>query len=225
MNKIIYLKQEVNIGDIINFQDLKLTLTQEIVDNNPNLFEVKKELLFTTEDGVDIYKGDRVWYVNYLYTLCGGNQVYDKRYNHNAFTWFSTKEAAEAWITANKPEKTLEDYENILLKDTTNLYSFNNVTIDLRFLWDVFKEKEPKLYWLKVLQLIADDLNGEWRRAKIRDSQAWFIGKQYESNLDDYNSIGAKKHNTVDYGLVYFKDRSSCEKAISLLGNNIKYIL
>lgn len=40
VSKIIYINQEVAIGDVIDFKGLKVRLTQEIINNNPKLFEV-----------------------------------------------------------------------------------------------------------------------------------------------------------------------------------------
>lgn len=46
MTKIYYLQQEVKLNDEIDFKGLKIKLTQEIIDNNPNLFILKEETIF-----------------------------------------------------------------------------------------------------------------------------------------------------------------------------------
>ena len=43
MKKIIYLKKEVSIGEIIDIKGVKIPVTQELIDNNPDLFEIKDD--------------------------------------------------------------------------------------------------------------------------------------------------------------------------------------
>jgi hypothetical protein len=68
-----------------------------------------KTPLFTTEDGVEVFEGDRCWYVNFLLILCGGNPIGMVGTKHNKFKWFSTKEAAEKYIEENKPKYSEKD--------------------------------------------------------------------------------------------------------------------
>lgn len=71
----------------------------------------KKEVLFTTEDGVDIYGGDPHYPVELKYFKLHPN-AHGKMYsnsNKDKFKIFSTKEAAEKYIIENKPCLSLKD--------------------------------------------------------------------------------------------------------------------
>ena len=84
--------------------------------------EIKKSKkpLFTTEDGVDIYEGDNVWFVNtkskldplfvaiiYNWDLAGSPNT------SSDYKWFSTKKAAETYIKFNKPALSLNDIYHV----------------------------------------------------------------------------------------------------------------
>ena len=43
MNKIYYLKQEVQIGQKIDFKGLQIVVTQELIDKNPELFKIEEK--------------------------------------------------------------------------------------------------------------------------------------------------------------------------------------
>ena len=83
---------------------------------NINYIEKLRKVLFTTEDGVDIFEGDEFWYVTTkgfnLWTktcdsMSGGWAVNAKKVGDIPF---STKEAAEEYILMNKPSQiTLTD--------------------------------------------------------------------------------------------------------------------
>lgn len=70
----------------------------------------KKEPIFTTEDGKDIFEGDEYWCVHsydfFLRDYIAETGIYNKNYKR-----FSTKEAAEEYIRNNKPMYTLKDIE------------------------------------------------------------------------------------------------------------------
>jgi hypothetical protein len=72
---------------------------------------LKKKLLFRTEDGVDIFEGDKVFIVTKTYfhfsrnpCLCNSNFKPNSNY-----LYFSTKEAAEEYILMNKPCLSIND--------------------------------------------------------------------------------------------------------------------
>ncbi len=85
---------------------------------------IKWKPLFTTEDGVDIFEGDKVWWVavNEEYDTPSG----DKTWSFNEFVWkgkptassnykwFSTKEKAEEYIIMNKPCLSFNDVINYI---------------------------------------------------------------------------------------------------------------
>lgn len=73
-----------------------------------------KKPLFTTEDGVEISKGDSVWSVN-INDWCyrGGFSADDswnqKQAKFNGYLYFSTEEKAQEYILMNKPMLSLND--------------------------------------------------------------------------------------------------------------------
>ena len=265
MKKIYYLeKHPVKIGDVIEHNGFRVTVTEELIRLNPELFIVKdamQELLdeakrrypigtvykhfnseyttnspdmltvsemdhhfsfgasiwvtseeyngivyedgewaeilplkFTTEDGVDIY-GDMKTYAVAKGDLDVDNpEIYGG--NSTSFKYFYHKENALAYIKKHR-EKSLEDYESSLSLSV----------------WGWFKIHEPKLYYIKILQLIADHLNDGWVADFSKGGTKWFI-KEVDS---DWTIL----HN---YGAVYFKSKELSEKARAILGNNVKYL-
>ena len=67
----------------------------------------KKDPLFTTEDGVDVFIGDYFWYVGDEFTINNG-KAFDKGIR-SYVKHFSTKEKAEEYILLNKPCLSLND--------------------------------------------------------------------------------------------------------------------
>ena len=229
MKKIYYLqKHEVKLGDVIEYAGIRTLLTEELIDLNPELFKIedesgKQELLdeakrrypigtvykhfnseytiplkFTTEDGVGIY-GDMKTY------LVHPNDSGDIRFWHRSWDgdskgdgnkYFYHKENALAYIKKHK-EKTLEDYENSLSLSV----------------WNWFKPHELKLYYTKILQLIADDLN-DGRYIHERGQVSLHINKEGGVNL----------HMGDDEGCVYFKSNELAQRAINILGDKLEYL-
>jgi ribosomal protein L19 len=104
---------------IINSIDLNPNYPQIMfnkLDEGINLTNAKhiKERLFTTKDGVDIYEGDKIHFVNYNYEY---NGVYNAIKNSLALfsnrKIFSTKEKAEEYIIMNKPCLSIKEIELI----------------------------------------------------------------------------------------------------------------
>ena len=153
-------------------------------------------LKFTTEDGVGIY-GDMKTY------LVHPNDSGDIRFWHCSWDgdskgdgnkYFYHKENALAYIEKHR-EKTLEDYENSL-----------GLSV-----WNWFKPHELKLYYTKILQLIADDLN-DGRYIHERGRVSFHINKEGGVNL----------HMGDDEGCVYFKSKELAEKARDILGDKLE---
>ena len=169
-------------------------------------------LKFTTEDGVDIY-GDMKTY------LVHPNVSDNERFRHGTWSgvlaysgskYFYHKENALAYIEKLK-EKTLKDYENILFEnDNSMTFSPKSAYFSI-YGW--IKDNEPKLYYTKILQLIADDLNDGW--------------------IADFNDVNQCKHSLrevgsglaiFNLGIVYFKSKELAEKARAILGDNVKFL-
>ena len=70
------------------------------------------EPLFTTEDGVDIYDGDKYWYVGYQSGSIFWDTANAKRHG-NVHTYFSTEKAALEWILKGKPKSSVFSSEQV----------------------------------------------------------------------------------------------------------------
>lgn len=123
------------------------TIDSSVWDSVLGWAEIVKPL-FITEDGVEIFEGDEYFYINDSFdinVICaikGCQSEYVK-------ARFSTREAAEEYIAKHR-EKTLKDYEKEI-DETTSISGYSV------YRW--LKDNDRKLYYTKVLQLIADDLN------------------------------------------------------------------
>lgn len=128
------------IGDkVSNIYDKDITIinkfgfnhdTININGNYARLSEINKskQPLFKTEDGVDIFEGDKYYYINsnfsdpweIIHTKADCPGIIDK--NDLNYKRFSTKEKAEEYILMNKPLLTLKDVEELLCKNTSSYF-------------------------------------------------------------------------------------------------------
>jgi hypothetical protein len=171
--------------------------------------------LFTTEDGVEIYEGDKCWFL-LNEDITSGKEFSDIHYDKwvgsdkEKGKYFSTREAAEEYIAKHK-EKTLEDYEKELLTDSK---IYRNKADMWTYPTDIYRwlrENEPKLYWSKVLQLIADDLNEGKCVNRI------FIKR----HGGDYIPVFDKESLR---GTPMFASKSDAMKAIKIMGDKLDLI-
>ena len=169
-------------------------------------------LKFTTEDGVDIY-GDMKTYLVYpndSVDICFRHCPWKGNTKIKGSKYFYYKENALAYIEKHK-EKTLEDYENLLVNYGGVIVYRNGATHSS--VWDWFKTYEPKLYYTKILQLIADDLN-DGRYIHERGNTSYHLS----------DARGVNIHCGYDEGCVYFKSEDLVEKARVILGDKEKHI-
>ena len=125
----IYSVKRLSDGEIFTIGDkTNFGLISKIVINNNSLsfyFEqkscgynlqtlIKWKQLFTTEDGVDIFKGDKYWKVNNYLNLSNRQKATGSTSDLNPAKYFSTKEKAEEYILMNKPCLSLNDIENAM---------------------------------------------------------------------------------------------------------------
>ena len=104
-----------------------------------------KEPLFTTEDGVDIFKGDDLFLLGTNTWLCTSiSPVRDlkchpfKGVTGNEFKYFSTKEKAEEYILMNKPCLSIND----ILSVSVNTHSpFGFISLTTENLITIIKNK------------------------------------------------------------------------------------
>jgi hypothetical protein len=72
----------------------------------------KKKPLFTTDDGVDVFEGDKIWVIhNHNYEIGSSYAVKNFTYKY-ALAKFSTKLRAEKWAENHKPQFSKEDLIN-----------------------------------------------------------------------------------------------------------------
>lgn len=71
-----------------------------------------KTPLFTTEDGVDVFEGDKLYYILKSFEIhCNPANKYDGK--NNDYKYFSTKEKAEEFVILNKPCLSVQELINI----------------------------------------------------------------------------------------------------------------
>lgn len=115
------------LGDMIttsNFTDPRKIV--KIRDNDEYMIEqtggisklenIKKRCkLFTTEDKVDIFEEDKCWYVNSFRLDCSKPEVWNGNVTNieRGRAYFSTKNAAEAWIDKHKPKVILTSEDGV----------------------------------------------------------------------------------------------------------------
>ncbi len=168
---------------------------------------------FITEDGVDIYGDMKTYLVHpddsldicFCYSLWNGDtEIKGSKY-------FYHKENALAYIEKHK-EKTLDDYEEVLFERGDSMICSSGVVYFSVYGW--LKDNEPKLYYTKILQLIADDLNDGWVAAFTNADEKWCI-----SEKDIIHYVKLRVH-----GPIYFKSKELAEKARVILGDKVKYL-
>jgi hypothetical protein len=118
------------VGDKVNGFDLgrNVDLTTIILEDNELLIGLRdlgmyninslkhaKQPLFKTEDGVDIFKGQKVWYTNSTASNIWDSRADEKYHNgKGCLKYFSTKEAAEEYIILNKTCLSINDIKTYL---------------------------------------------------------------------------------------------------------------
>lgn len=115
------------------------------VDNQAELYHIKqfkaskqsREVLFTTEDGVDIYPKNRIWLVDKLNDL-SASYAYPNEIISEDFKYFSTEQAAQQYIDAKKKEQELSNINDIHPQAKSSLPSNERVeVINIKWMrWD-----------------------------------------------------------------------------------------
>lgn len=133
-----------------------------------------------------------------LNTTCPNNFHWEKDSDNTipGLFWPST---CPDWWQKIEEEKSLKDYEK---------------QIDLP-LPLAFKLDYPRIYWTEVLQVIAKDLNKD----KTVDEYKYHI---LRTNDRVWTSTVSEPHSRP--GLISFIRKEDCQKAIDLLGENIKFL-
>lgn len=175
--------------------------------------------IFKTEDGIDVYEGDTIYYVRKDFKG-SSNEIIEYRNYQGLYSglniYFSTKEAAEDWLSKNKP-KDLQYYEDLLWDDNLSSGSVDNL-IKHSDMYVCLKLTNPKLYWLKVLELIQQDLDEGWKADLVGSHpNKWFIHSFR-------GKIGIDATDVLNRGQQMFKTRESAQKAIELMKDKLDII-
>ena len=230
-----YLKQKVSLGDIIDFKGLKVEVTDNLIKSNPDLFVVEEEYpeyvecIKTVSSNYTLGKIYRI--INYDYYPKQISIIGDKGHRNDIYYWTeeylkdanncfkpSTPEAAEDWLAKNKP-KDLQYYEDLLLHSVETIKDYTFAVWDSTH-YEWLKNKEPKLYWLKVLELVQQDLDDGWKPSWSLPGQPKFrISCRY---IDTVYRV-TYNYDFVE-GFVFFKTKQSAEKAIELMEDKLDII-
>lgn len=177
--------------------------------------------LLVTDDGVELFEGSSFWIVSkkdfsFSDKILKNDPYFGKDYfKRSEFMYFSNVDLVYKYIEENNV-KTLEDYENILLLND-NLAD-TDLENDVWEMYSWLKRNEPKLYWSKVLQLIADDLNGE---INLKHSPR----KTYTINFDNsFQKYVTDSWYDINSGYVQFKNEKVAKQAINIMGSKLDYI-
>lgn len=220
------LKQDFNILKISDNNIRIFTGVGDVADgifcifNELGWAEVKSLPLFKTEDDVFIYQNDKIIVVDledhYIYLRRASKPSRYDFFLNSKYKIFSTEELAKKYVEKNK--KNLKHYEDLLLKSTDIVFGNNNSLIGGSY-YNVMKENDSKLYWLKVLQLIANDLNVDWQTSDT--CEKFMIGRRAHNNWE----IVSIKHIYVTYSDIYFKSEDIANKAIEIMDDKLNEIL
>lgn len=129
------------------------------------------------------------------------------QYGNKHWMYFSSAEARDKWIEENKQVvKDLAYYEDKLITYKTPLY------VEL-------KVKEPKLYYTKILQLIADDLNDKNFDKLNMSVCKYFI--RYDSIIDKYD---VSNFSFLLDNSICFDSTKKANQATEIMGDKLDFI-
>jgi hypothetical protein len=150
--------------------------------------------------GLEIYPGESVYLVhNKTFTVEKLDNIHfriDPKY-----TVFCNLRDAEEWVEKNRI-KSLEEYCHEMFITDPVFYT-------------QLKDKEPKLYWTKVLQRIADELN---KGRDLTKANKWFL------SFNNWGDVAIMKHEVVNYGLVYFASCVDAQRASEIMGKKLAFV-
>jgi hypothetical protein len=108
--RIAYFKVDNDYGIEVGFKEVRNAGNWNYLQNL-----IKVEKLFTTEDGVDIYEGDRYYRIDIHRNSWTPQELSTKRAYDNKpnAAYFSTREAAIEYIILNKPLASLQNLLDI----------------------------------------------------------------------------------------------------------------
>ena len=85
-------------------------IPKEFIETSDDWEEIiEKEVLLTTEDGVEIYGGEKLHLVTKCFTLGVGLNFTKDDLKNKDYLFFAEKENAERFINLNKPQYSIKD--------------------------------------------------------------------------------------------------------------------
>ncbi len=124
---------QAHLDEVSTIESISVKDTRCFISGMNMEYFQKINKVLTTEDGVDIFINDEVWYIKKnLKSTVYKKIVKTKRWNIKDWLYFSTKEAAEEYILMNKPVFSLEEIYSILYAGNIELIKkqFLNKTKD-----------------------------------------------------------------------------------------------
>jgi hypothetical protein len=202
--KVLNIKEEAEKLDKPIILDPKNTNTKRFSTKEAAEQWLKDQFVFISKNGVNIYSGQHVWSAGKnMSPVHVGFIIAGPQLNHKNYYFFSTPEARDKFVEGCK-KKDLVYYTDMLMNSTHGAFY-----IELIF-------KDIKLFYTKVLELIAKDLNGDWK--PVIGEKHHFIKCQKSAGDIEYTEAA---HISVIYNLQYFKNRSDVRKAIEILGKDV----
>lgn len=193
----------------------------------------KLDVVFKSTDGVNMYEHQPYYVVNEHNTII--KNYVDLRHFQDYTLCFSSYDAAKQYVDEH-PILDLEFFENQLLKSNqiamynapvvksrgfNKLDEEKTVHVKTSTYYAIMKKTDPKLYYKKVLQSIADHFNAE----KVID---WTNTRQKKYAVVYYTKesrFGIGVYMTTDSLSVYFLNENDAEKAIEIMGAKMLELL
>lgn len=200
---------ESHLNQEIDFNGLKITVTQDLINNNPNLFQIveekKEELQQLLDEAQKRYPVGTKLSKDLTVTLHPDKKTYlvypnkcvEVHIGNDKYAYVKTVDVD--WrIEYKEPVKDLKYYEGLYI---------GSFYIQLRKL-------HPNLYYQLILQTIANDLNGDWTIDWNDDKTRKFC----------INTIGNKitidSYSLIKHPNAFFKSDVLAQKAFDILGED-----
>lgn len=105
--------REINIGSEVTISGYTVRFSKDLAKKYPDLFEKRKKVILTTEDGVNVHKKKDIWWVRYNKNkvnefepylsvgICDGRGFFD----HDTYKYFYSRMAASEYVENIKREE------------------------------------------------------------------------------------------------------------------------